>query len=106
MRAAERFALFTNAAKPANPFEEEPAFDTFASAIFLTRSGDWIRRRFLAGGGWSVTELSLSEEERVGVGLATRLPFPLTRRPERRCIEPTGGQRSQRYRLKRNSGGD
>jgi hypothetical protein len=42
MQAAERFALFTNAAKPANPFEEELAFNTFASATFLTWSGDRI----------------------------------------------------------------
>jgi len=58
------------------------AFDTFASAIFLTRSGDWIRRCFVAGGGWSAMELSSSEAEGVGVGLATRLPFPLARCPE------------------------
>ena len=62
--------------------KEEPAFDTFTSAIFLTCSDDQIWRCFLAGGGWSVTELSLSEEERVGVGLATHLPFPLARHPE------------------------
>jgi len=82
VQATERFALFTNAAKPANPFNEELAFDTFASAIFLTHSGDWIRRCFVAGGDWSAMELSSSEAEGVGVGLATRLPFPLARRPE------------------------
>ena len=39
-------------------------------------------------------------------GACNSFAFPLTRRPEWRCTEPTGGQRSQRYRLKRNSGGD
>jgi hypothetical protein len=51
--AAERFALLTRAAKPAMPFEEEPALDllaTLANAACLMRSGEL--RRNLLGDGW------------------------------------------------------
>jgi hypothetical protein len=80
IRAAERLELLTSAAKPARPFDEEPAV-ILANAACCTRSGELIRSLLFGGGGWSVKR---SSSEGVGTELERLLPFPLEVRPERR----------------------
>jgi len=79
LRAAERFALLINAAKPAIPFDEEPDLEdvlsTLTIAACLTHAGE-LSRGFLVG--WrSLRAVSLSSEERgAGAGgLAFLFPF-------------------------------
>jgi hypothetical protein len=89
VRAAERFALLTRAAKPARPFEEEPALvllTTLASAACLMRAGE-LRWDLLGDGQLCDGVESPSIEEELGDGLAFLLPFPFELEG-RRCIRP------------------
>lgn len=76
-RAADRFALLTSAAKPASPFDEDPALlATLANATCLTLAGDLNRIFLRAKGTTSESDSSANDED--GEGLAFRLAFPLT----------------------------
>lgn len=102
VRAAERFALLTRAAKPARPFEEEPALvllTILANAACLMRSGELRRSLLVASDGrlWGGVE-SPSTEEGVGEGLAFLLPFPFELE-ERRCIRLAGSDGAWRRKV-------
>jgi hypothetical protein len=90
LRAAERLVLFINAAKPANPFDEEPDFDAFATlakAACLMRAGELSRSLLVdlvSSGTESLSSADRDTERRDGGVLAFLFP------EERRDIERDG----------------